>query len=402
MKYFETISFFVLMGILIIHFNRNDFNKVFRFYFAEKKVAVRFAYQGLYFATEEKTEDPTPKKLKDARKKGQVSKSSDLNSAIILVIFILLALISGDKGFENLYLFLYKSLSNINLDVANVDGKAMFYYYTFYFFGITGIVFVTVMLGGIIANLLQSGFLFALDPLKPNFKKLNPIEGFKNQFSKKSIVNLVKTLLKLILVSYVAYKFIKANIFNIYKLTNVDIAQIYYYMKDLIVNLVFRIAVFLLILGIADLVYQKYDHKKNLRMTKHEVKEEMKQMEGDPLIKSQIRQKRKQVAMSRMMQDVLEANVIITNPTHIAVAIKYKDGIDEAPIVIAMGADYIAIKIREIAKEHNIPIMENKYLARMLFKKAKVGKEIPVELYKTVAEILAAIYKMNKNKNYLR
>ncbi len=398
MKWIEIINFIALLVTLTIYHSRsNAVNFSLSF---EMDMGIDF--QGFYFATEEKTEDPTPKKIKDARKKGQVAKSADLNSAIILLIIVLLTLVSGEKAFENLYLFLYRSLSNINLDVANNGIRGMFSYNVYYFFSITAIVFITVMLGGIIANLVQSGFLFTLDPLKPDFKKLNPIEGFKNQFSKKSIFNLFKTLFKLFLVSYVAYAFIKDNIFNIYNLTNINIAQIYSYMKDLIVGLVSKIAIVLLSLGVIDLVFQKYDHKKNLRMTKHEIKEEMKQMEGDPLIKSQRRQKQRELAMSRMMEDVPKADVVITNPTHIAVAVKYEEGVDEAPMVMAMGADNVAMKIREIAKENDIPIMENKPLARMLFKKAKVGKEIPIDLYKAIAEILAAIYKMNRTKNYLR
>ncbi|MEA3423158.1 MAG: flagellar biosynthesis protein FlhB [Bacillota bacterium] len=398
MEWIETINFIALLITLAIHHTRsNAVNFSFSF---EADMSTCFA--GFYFATEEKTEDPTPKKIKDARKKGQVAKSADLNSAIILLIIVILTLFSGEKAFEDLYLFLYRSLSNINLDVANNGIRGMFSYNVYYFFSITAIVFMAVMLGGIIANLVQSGFLFTLDPLKPNFKKLNPIEGFKNQFSKKSIFNLIKTLFKLFLIGYVAYAFIRDNIFNIYNLTNINIAQIYSYMKDLIVALVSKIAIVLLSLGVIDLVFQKYDHKKNLRMTKHEIKEEMKQMEGDPLIKSQRKQKQRQLAMSRMMEDVPKADVVITNPTHIAVAVKYEEGVDEAPMVMAMGADNVAMKIREIAKENDIPIMENKPLARMLFKKAKVGKEIPIDLYKAVAEILAAIYKMNRANNYLR
>ncbi len=398
MKWIEIINFIALLMTLTIHHSRSN---AINFSFSSE-VEASIDCTGFYFATEEKTEDPTPKKVKDARKKGQVAKSADLNSAIILLIIVILTVVSGEKAFENLYLFLYRSLNNINLDVANIGLRGMFSYNVYYFFSITAIVFITVMLGGIIANLVQSGFLFTLDPLKPNFKKLNPIEGFKNQFSKKSIFNLVKTLFKLILISYVAYAFIKDNIFNIYKLTNINVAQIYSYMKDLIISLVIKIAIVLLSLGVIDLVFQKYDHKKNLRMTKHEIKEEMKQMEGDPLIKSQRRQKQRQLAMSRMMEDVPKTDVVITNPTHIAVAVKYEDGVDEAPMVMAMGADNVAMKIREIAKENDIPIMENKPLARMLFKKAKVGKEIPIDLYKATAEILAAIYKMNRTKNYLR
>jgi flagellar biosynthetic protein FlhB len=354
----------------------------------------------IFFAADEKTEDPTPKKLSEARKKGQVAKSPDLNSAIILIIVGLLILVSGDKGFEDIYRFLYRSLRNINLNVAETNIRSIFIHYMFNFFNITAIIFVTVMIGGTIANLAQSGFLFSTEVLKPNFKKLNPIEGFKNQFSKKSVFNLFKTIMKLVLVVYIAYTFIKANIFNIYHMTDVDLAQIYPYMKGLITNLIFRIAIILLILGVVDLVFQKYDFKKNLRMTKNEIKEEMKQMEGDPKIKSLRKQKQRQLATSRMMTDVPKADVVINNPTHISIAIKYEEGVDSAPQVLAMGVDHVAMKIREIAREYEIPMIEDKPLARLLLKKAKVGKVVPVELYRAMAKVLAEIYRINKKKNY--
>ena len=389
----------MLMMILFIVFQQSMNYKRMSFVATASNA---FEMDYFHFAVDEKTEAPTPKKLKDARKKGQVAKSPDLNSATILVIIGLLVVVSGNEGFENMYGFLYQSLRNINLDVANTGLRPIFTHYMSWFFNITMLIFGTVMLGGIIANLMQSGFLFTLEPLKPNFKKLNPIEGFKKQFSKKAIFNLFKTIAKLVLVMYIAYAFIKANIFNIYRLTDVDVAQIFPYMKGLIVNLIFRVAVILFILGVIDLVFQKYDFKKNLKMTKHEVREEYKQMEGDPQIKSQRRQKQKQLATARMMTDVPKSTVVITNPTHIAIAVKYEDGVDAVPIVMAMGVDHIAMKIREIAAEYDIPIMENKPLARLLLKKAKLGKQVPVELYTAVAEILAQIYKINNKKNYRR
>ncbi len=354
----------------------------------------------IFFAADEKTEDPTPKKLSEARKKGQVAKSPDLNSAIILIIVGLLILVSGDQGFEDIYRFLYRSLRNINLNVAQTGVRSILIHYMFNFFNITAIVFATVMIGGIVANLAQSGFLFSTEMLKPNFKKLSPIEGVKKQFSKKSVFNMFKTIMKLVLVIYIAYTFIKANIFNIYHMTDVDLAQIYPYMKGLVTNLIFRIAIILFILGVVDLVFQKYDFKKNLRMTKNEIKEEMKQMEGDPKIKSQRRQKQRQLATARMMTDVPKADVVINNPTHISIAIKYEEGVDSAPQVLAMGVDHVAMKIREIAREYKIPMIEDKPLARLMLKKAKVGKTVPVELYRAMAKVLAEIYRINKQKNY--
>lgn len=390
---------FLLLFCVFLIFQQLIYNKCTNF---QVLTFENITFDFIYFAADEKTEDPTPKKIKDSRSKGQVAKSPDLNSATILIIIGLLASFSGNSAYKKMYSFLYTSLRNINTDIANIGIRSVFTYNVYWFFSITAIVFMTVMFGGIIANLVQSGFLFTLEPLKMSFKKLNPIEGVKNQFSKRALFNLVKTLSKLIVVVYIAYGFIKSNIFNIYQLTTVDLSQIYPYMKNLLTNLTFRIAIVLLILGIVDLVFQKYDHKKNLKMTKNEIKEELKQMEGDQHLKSQRKQKQRQIASARMMADVPKSTMIITNPTHIAVAIKYEDEIDQAPIITAMGVDHVALKIREIAEHHNIPIIENKPLARMLLKKSKIGKHVPVELYRTIAELLAQIYILNKKRYYKR
>ncbi|MBK5251286.1 MAG: flagellar biosynthesis protein FlhB [Peptostreptococcaceae bacterium] len=353
-------------------------------------------FDSIFFAADEKTEDPTPKKLSEARKKGQVAKSTDLNSIIILILAAILLMYAGEYGFEKLYFFLYGALSNADYKVTIGNLRPLLIYYGYSYLSVVAIVFATVMVAGTVANLSQSGFLFSVEPLKPNFKKLNPLEGFKNLFSKKTLFNLIKTLFKFLLVGYIVYTFAKKNIPMVFSSVGMKAEAVFPLTKDLIYRLVVRIAVVLGILAIVDFVYQKYDFKKNLKMTKNEIKEEMKQMEGDPKIKSRRKQKQRQLAMSRMMADVPQATVILTNPTHLSVALKYEDKKNEAPVVVAKGADLIAFKIREIAKVNDIPLIENKPLARMLYKRSNVGDEVPADLYQAVAEILAMVYKMKK------
>ncbi len=356
-------------------------------------------FDSMFFAADEKTEEPTPKKLSESRKKGQVAKSTDLNSIIILVLMALLLSFAGEYGFKRLYVFLYGSLSNLGYPVTEGNLRSLLLHYAYSYFTATSIVFGVVMVSGIVANLFQSGFLFSVDPLKPNFKKLNPVEGFKNMFSKKTIFNLAKTLFKFLLVGYVAYLFAKKNIPIIFSVAGMEVKAVFPFTKDLIYSLVVKIAFVLGVLAVADYAYQKYDFKKNLRMTKHEIREEMKQMEGDPKIKSQIKQKQRQMAMSRMMADVPEATVILTNPTHLSIALRYEEQKEDVPIVVAKGADLVAFKIREIAQANDIPLVENKPLARTLFKRSEVGDEVPADLYQAVAEILAIVYRMKRKRH---
>ena len=252
------------------------------------------------------------------------------------------------------------------------------------------------MIMGIVASLMQSGFIFTGEPLKPDLKKLNPISGFKKIFSMRSVVDLIKNLTIVTLISVIAYKFVKNNYMQIMNYGSLKIEAILAAFGSLVIDIFFKIAIVMLIISIIDFAYQKYKHNKELKMSMQEIKEEYKQQEGDPLIKSKIRQKQREMASGRMMQDVPDATVVITNPTHLAIAIKYEQGEDGAPIVVAIGADNVAIKIKEIASENDIPIIENKPLARLIYKELEVGSEIPADMYQAVAEILALVYKLKK------
>lgn len=347
----------------------------------------------------EKTEQPTSKKLSESKKKGQVAKSQDLNASIILLVSAILMVIFADRSVQKICEFLYVSYTDyIHYSLNERNVQSLFGIYIYNFFRVTGIAFGVIMVMGVTANLIQSGFIFSLEPLKPNLNKLNPIEGFKNLFSKRTAFNLIKTLLKFILIGVVAFGFIKDNIDKIFSVSGIGVFALFGFVKETIFQLIIRVIAVMLILGIIDFIFQKYDHKKRLRMTKHEVKEEWKQSEGDPMIRSMRKQKQRQMSMNRMMAEVSDASVVITNPTHLAIALRYEENVDEIPIVIGKGADHIAGKIREIAKESDIPIIENKPLAQVLYKQVDIGEEVPPSLYQAVAEILAVVMRIKKKR----
>lgn len=350
---------------------------------------------------ETKTEEATPKRLRDARKKGQVAKSGDVTAASSFLIFTILASVLGNFMLTNSIAYLRNSLSRDFGVVLNTTNTGPMLISSMIRFGFLLLPFALIAIAiGIIGNLIQTGFLFTLEPLKPNFKKLNPIEGFKNIFSKKAAFSLVKNILKLTLVFYMTYKNLSSSLVQILNSGDIGSEKLFYFMLKLIKDLSLNIAIIMLGLAIVDYIFQRRDYKKDLKMSKQEIKDEFKEMEGSPQIKSARQQKQRQLAMSRMMSSVKTSTVVITNPTHLAIVLRYDNNKDKAPVVTAKGADYIAQKIREVAKENNIPIMENKELARAMYKKVDIGDVVPVELYKAVAEILALVYQMKeKNKH---
>ena len=349
------------------------------------------------FAAGEKTEDPTPKKKSDARKKGQVAKSNDLNSAVTLILLILLGNMMSNSVFSSLHQYMRHSLENgLTRTVTQKNMASILIQDSGVYMKVVLPLMGGVMVIGILANLMQTGLLQSTDPLKPDLKRLNPIQGWKNIFSQKTTVDFLKNFLKLILVGYIAWSYITDNLQDILTIVHTSVRGVFPLIKDLILGLLQRVGIMMLALAAFDYMYQRYTFNKSLKMTKEEVKEELKQMEGDPQIKSLRRQKQRQMAMSRMMAAVPAADVIVTNPTHIAVALKYEESSQGAPIVLAKGADYVADKIREIAGREKIPTIENQPLARALYQKGELGKEIPIELYQAVAEVLAMVYRMEE------
>ncbi len=351
----------------------------------------------IHFFDGEKTEEATSKKKKDSRKEGQVAKSEEFSTAFMLIImFFALSQFAGYMYNGLLSMFYYNI--DVQIDYKNTfDVTFLARYVSFAFTRIILIVaplLVVAMIVGIITNLAQVGWEPTTKPLKPKFSKLNPISGFKKIFSLKAIITLIKSIAKLIIIILIVYNYIKDRIIFIPLLFQHEVEIIIGFIGETIVGLGITVGAFYIFVAIGDYVYVKFKHKKDLKMSKQEVKDEYKNSEGDPQVKGKIKQRMREAAMRRMMSDLPSADVIITNPTHYAVAIKYDREKSVAPTVVGKGADHMAKKIREIAKEHNIEIVENKPLARTLYSTVDIGGEIPPELYKTVAEILAYVYKL--------
>lgn len=233
--------------------------------------------------------------------------------------------------------------------------------------------------------------------LKPSLDKINPIKGMKNMFSTRKLIDLVKNILIVSLLAYIGFDFVKNNYEKLIKLGSLYLPSFGVEFKSLLIGIIFRIVLVSIVIAAADYFMQFKMHQKDMKMTKQEIKEESKQAEGDPHIKGKRKQKQRELAMNRMMQAVPDATVVITNPTHISIALKYEKGVkDYVPKVVAKGANNIALKIKEIAKEHKVPIVENRALARLMYETVEIDQDIPVEMYQAVAEILAVIYKLDK------
>jgi len=347
----------------------------------------------------EKTEEPTAKKLDDARKEGQVAKSREIANGLgILALFLVLQFWVGNMGKSFLELFetVYGEMPDtVALIGGSVPATAMSRLFKHALILVLKIVLPIFLVGFIVAfvsDYVQVKWKPTAKPLKPKFSKLNPISGFKKIFSMNSIVELIKAIGKIGIIAYVSYSFLKDKGEQLFLLYDLELMPAIILVGDTVIGLGTRIAVVYMILALADFAYQKYKFRKDMKMTKQEVKEEYKNSEGNPEIKGKIRQKMREVSQRRMMQSLPQADVVITNPTHYAVAIKYDPDESPAPVVLAKGEDYLAQKIKEVAKENDIEIVENKPLARMLYANVDIGAQIPPELYQAVAEVLAFVY----------
>lgn len=369
----------------------------------EEKKRLIIEYDLQFFAKEgpggEKTEEPTGKKLDDARKKGQVAKSREISMAVeLLAFFILLRVYVDTIGlrFENFFGTVYQQIpSTIKMVDGQVPKSALHAVVSSMLVQTLTIMMPFLIAGVVIAlicNILQVGFKVATEPLRPNFGKMNPLQGIQKLFSLQSLFELLKSVAKIVLISYVVYSYFKSEKSSIYLLYDMSLRQGIALMGNLTINMGIRVAAVYMIIALVDFIYQKRKFHTDMMMTKQEVKDEMKESEGDPQIKSKQRQRMREASQRRMMQELPKADVVITNPTHYAVAIQYDQEKYNAPIVLAKGADYLAKKIKEIAKENDVEIVENKPLARMLYANVEIGAVIPPELYKAVAEVLAFVY----------
>ena len=352
----------------------------------------------------EKTEEPTAKKLSDARNEGQVAKGKDLTSAVmLLVLFMVLRFTVGNmgEGFIECFNKNYTQIGdlftsthgeyNMQYTIALIQSAALdMLKLLIPFFGIGFII-------AIVIELAQVKWKPTSKPLQPKLSKFNPINGIKRMFSVRTLVSLIKQVVILVVIFIVVYNKLKSRMSDIYMLYDIPLISAIMLLGDIIFDIGTVICVMYTIIGIADYVFEKRKFRKDMMMTKQEVKDEWKNTEGNPEVKNKIRQKMSEASRRRMMQAVPEADVVITNPTHFAVALKYEQNKGKAPVVVAKGEDYLAAKIKEAARENNIEIVENKPLARMLYYNVELDEEIPPELYQAVAEVLAFVYNI-KNK----
>lgn len=356
------------------------------------------------FANDEggdKTEDATPKKLDNARKEGQVAKSTEINTAVMLFsLFLVLKIYVGSIG--NQFIDVFEKVYGDILLIVN-DDMSMNIIMSLLGYALKSIIIIAlpIFLVGVVVGFLvdkvQIKWKVTSKPLQPKLSKLNPIKGFKKMFSKEKLVQLLFSLLKIGLIGVLVYDTLKDKWELILNLYDFSLFQAVGAVGNMVISLGLKISEVFLVIGFADLFYQRKKFKKDMMMSKKEVKDEWKNAEGDPHIKGKIKSKMLEASRRRMMSEIPSADVIITNPTHFAVALKYDRDSGSAPVVVAKGADYMAQKIKDIAKENKVEIVENKPLARMLYFNVEIDQEIPQELYQMVAEILAYVYKI-KNK----
>lgn len=353
---------------------------------------------------DDKTEEATPRRREKEREKGNISKSRDLNSAVTITAGCLLMAVLASKILDGTQILMYHTLTHLNpKDIPTDDIISILVPFAKSAGGILlpfllGLAFFTAVILRI-----QVGSLFAAEKLKPTLEKLKPssiISGLKktlNPFAPKNLVELAKSLAKMLVVAYCGYAAIASRKDELYGLMGADLHAGFSILGSVLVQMIINICLAMIFIGFLDKKYQDYEYNKSLKMTKQEVKDEWKNTEGDPLIKSKIRNAQMQFVQQKMMAAIPKSDVVVVNPTHYAVAVKYDKNEAPAPIVVAKGVDFMAFKIREVAKHNNVPIVENPPLARALYKLVKIDSVIPAELYVTVAEILAFVY--NKNKS---
>ena len=345
------------------------------------------------FADGDKTEEPTQKKRNDARKKGQVGKSQELNTAFVLLMGFFMLKILWDTIYLNIADYTKYILSH---PAQTVDTETVIQL----FLGIVELlaktsfpIMLAIMFIGLGINFFQVGLHFNTEAMEPKLDKLNPINGFGRIFSKRALVEMLKSIFKIIVIGSALYVVLVDHVLSMPQFIFFGLENSLGQIADIIFNMAFKICGVIMVLGVLDLSYQKWQTTQDLKMTKQEVKDEFKQSEGDPQIKGKIKQKQRQMAMARMMQEVPKADVIVTNPTHFAVALEYHKGM-VAPRVLAKGQDLVAQRIKEIGREAGVAIVENKPLARALFASTEIGDSVPQELYQAVAEVLAYVYRL--------
>jgi len=350
---------------------------------------------------EEKTEKASDKKRRDVKKKGEHHKSMDLCSAVLLIAsfgalsMMYKGFISSMRGLSGTML----SAGFIVEKAANPTAKTVMAYYKDLLFTALPIVlpfFAVCLIAGALSHVVQTGPMFITEKLKPDFKRINPINGFKRLFSSRALVDLVKAIAKVLIIVLVARGQVEKSIQKFLTLMYVDVASAFLSVLEACLTTGILIGAVLAAFSAADMLYQWWRFEKDIMMTKQEVKEEYKQLEGNPQTKQRIRSIQRRMSQARMMQSIPEAAVVVTNPDHYAVALRYRENEDTAPVVVAKGVDFLAQRIKNVAREHKVAIVENKPVARALYASCEVGDEIPPELYQAVADILIYVYRLKK------
>lgn len=350
----------------------------------------------------EKTEEPSQHRIDEFRKKGDVAVSRELTSVLVLAACLMTLSLSLVYIFEQMTTYiewLYtldiasaftpKSLATITTKTMMTAAKC------------AAPVLGVALCAGVFAQVAQIGFLYSPDILELNFDRVNPLNGVKKLFSKNALFEALKGLIKFVVVIVVVYAYLKDDISRYNGFMHLEITQSYHFAKELLMKIAFAIIMALAVIAVLDFAYQKLTYKKKLMQTKQELKQESKEQDGNPEVKQRIRQIQREMSRKRVINEVKTADVIITNPTHISIVVKYDSETMVSPTVVGKGQDHLALKIREIAKEHNIPIVENVQLARTLYKTVKVGAPIPRNMYKAIAEVLAFVYKLKKKRKAL-
>jgi len=346
---------------------------------------------------EDKTEAPTPRRRQEARQEGQVARSVELNSALVLLSALVILRLCGPSLADRLRGVMVNSFTHFpkgDLAVGDVTSDLVRILLE------VGVMMAPIVIGvaaiGFLSSAVQVGLTLSAKPLQIKAERLNPIPGIGRMFSVRAGVECLKAIAKVTVVGYIVYSFIRDRYSDIASLAGGHYLTTCSTIGKLTWELLLRAALAILVIAALDYMFQRFQHEKQLRMTKQEVKEDLKRTEGDPLVKSRIRQRQRAISQRRMMQEVPKADVVVTNPTHYAVALKYESEKHVAPVVVAKGQRLVALKIREIAEENNVPIVENAPLARTLYTTVEIGDEIPAALYQAVAEILAYVYKLSQ------
>ena len=352
----------------------------------------------LQFFAGDKTEKATPKKKQDARKKGQVVKSQDVTAAVGLLLLFMFLYFTGPMMIEGIFGFLHQAFEkNILIETVTTDTVMQMYTDSLKEMAMIILPFMAIaVVASIGANFMQFGFLFTMESMKLDLKKMDPIKGIKKIVSVRAIVNLIKSLLKISFIGTVTAVIIWMNLEEVLSLSFQSPWDTLTTVAKLTGLMGIAASLTLLVISLIDYIYEKYEYEKQLKMSKQDIKDEYKNAEGDPKIKSKIKQRQREMAMRRMMQEIPDADVVITNPTHYAIALKYDDQNMEAPKVVAKGTDYVAQKIKLIAKENDVVMVENRPLARAMYDQVEIGQQVPEEFFKAIAEILAYVYRIKR------